>query len=54
MLETCGGGFGMKKHPSVEVTLFGNSLPFGEIPAGMGIVRAEKSEKYWKNSHMCK
>ena len=43
----------MKKHPSVEVTLFGNELPFGEIPAGMAIVRAEKSEKYWKNSHMC-
>ena len=42
MLETCGGGFCMKKHPSVEVTLFGNWLPFWEIPAGMGIVRAEK------------
>ena len=44
----------MKKHPSVEVTLFGNSLPFGEIAARMAIVRAEKSEKYWENSNWCK
>ena len=42
MLETCGGGFSMKKHPSVKVTLFGNQLPFLGILAGMGIVRAEK------------
>ena len=53
MLETCGGGFCMEKHPSVEVTLFGNWLPFWEIPAQMATVRAENSQKFWKNSHMC-
>ena len=48
MLETCGGGFCMKKHTSVEVTLFGNWLPFGEIPAGMAIVRAENQRNTGK------
>ena len=28
MLETCGSGFCMKKHPSVEIALFGSWLPF--------------------------
>ena len=52
MLETCGGGFCMKKHPSVEVALLASDFHFRRFLQGW-LLSEQKNQRNTGNIHTC-